>query len=82
MSGSGKNGAGHHRSSDRLEAIVLGSLGGALRPGGRSITFPQASKGEPGGMHIQRFHLAMAQAMAPSISAFAGETEPMPEFLS
>ncbi|MEO0812767.1 MAG: DUF1552 domain-containing protein, partial [Myxococcota bacterium] len=72
-----KNGAGHHRSSHQIRSFVIGDMGGAFGPGDRVVEFPQGSKGEADGTHIQRFHLTVAQAMAPSIESFAGAREPL-----
>lgn len=78
----GKNGGGHHRSSHRLQALVIGTLGGALKPGGRALRFDATSKGESGGTHIQGLFLALAMAMSGEITSFADYTEPLPDLLA
>ena len=76
-----KNGGGHHRSSHQLQAMVVGTLGGALGPGGRTLRFDATSKGGSGGQHIQSLFIALARAMSPSIESFAGYSEPLPGLL-
>ena len=77
-----KNGGGHHRSSHRLQAMVVGNLGGALGPGGRHLSFEGTSKGAAGGQHVQSLFYALAHSMDPSIESFAGYSEPLPGLLA
>ena len=77
-----QSGGGHHRSSHELQALMIGSLGGVFGPGGRTLSFEAASKGGAGGQHVQTFFLALAQAMCPDVSSFAGYDQPLPGLLA